>query len=45
MNRLITSAEKEGAKILLDGRNPKVPGFPNGNFVGPTVIDYVEENM
>lgn len=24
---------------MLDGRNPKVPNFPKGNFVGPTIID------
>lgn len=42
---LIASAEKEGAKILLDGRNCKVDGFPNGNFVGPTIITGVTANM
>lgn len=24
--------------MLLDGRNVKVDKYPNGNFVGPTVI-------
>ncbi|KAF5323622.1 hypothetical protein D9611_005766 [Ephemerocybe angulata] len=36
---LIGSAEQEGGKILLDGRNITVPGYENGNFVGPTIID------
>lgn len=36
--RLIDSAEREGAQILLDGRGKKVEGFPNGNFVHPTLI-------
>jgi malonate-semialdehyde dehydrogenase (acetylating)/methylmalonate-semialdehyde dehydrogenase len=36
---IIASAEKEGAKIVLDGRNIQVDGFPNGNFLGPTIID------
>ncbi|KAF8147503.1 Aldehyde/histidinol dehydrogenase [Mycena galopus ATCC 62051] len=36
---LIDSAEKEGAKILLDGHNKQVPNFPNGNFVGATLIE------
>lgn len=36
---LIASAEKEGGRILLDGRNVQVPGYPLGNFVGPTVIE------
>jgi malonate-semialdehyde dehydrogenase (acetylating)/methylmalonate-semialdehyde dehydrogenase len=30
---LITSAEKEGARIVLDGRGYKPEGFPNGNWV------------
>jgi malonate-semialdehyde dehydrogenase (acetylating)/methylmalonate-semialdehyde dehydrogenase len=42
---LIDSAEKEGAKIILDGRNAKVPGYENGHFVGPTVIDQVTPDM
>ena len=41
----ITSAEKQGAKILLDGRQPNVPGKENGYYVGPTVIDYVTPDM
>lgn len=31
--RLIASAEKEGAKIVLDGRGFKPEGFPDGNWV------------
>ena len=42
---LIGSAEKEGATILLDGRNVKVPDYPNGNFVGPTIITNMKTNM
>lgn len=42
---LITSAEKEGAQILLDGRNCTVPGYESGNFVGPTIITGVEPHM
>ncbi|TDL28600.1 methylmalonate-semialdehyde dehydrogenase [Rickenella mellea] len=38
---LITSAEEEGGRILLDGRNVVVPDYPDGNFVGPTVIEAV----
>ncbi|KAH7879341.1 methylmalonate-semialdehyde dehydrogenase [Lentinula edodes] len=36
---LIASAEKEGGKILLDGRGIQVPDYPNGNFVGATIIE------
>jgi malonate-semialdehyde dehydrogenase (acetylating)/methylmalonate-semialdehyde dehydrogenase len=41
----ITEAEKEGAKILLDGRNYMVKGNEKGFYVGPTVIDYVKPEM
>lgn len=33
---LITSAEEEGATILLDGRGFTPKNYPNGNFVSPT---------
>lgn len=35
----------EGAKLLLDGRNVRVEGCPNGFFVGPTVFDGVTPSM
>lgn len=41
----ITEAEKNGAKILVDGRNTKVEGKENGTYVGPTVIDFVTPDM
>lgn len=41
----ITQAEKEGAKIVVDGRNTKVVGKENGTYVGPTVIDFVTPEM
>lgn len=33
------------AKVLLDGRGVKVPGFEKGNFIGPTVIDHAGPGM
>lgn len=36
---LTGSVEKEGGKIVLDGRDYKHPDFPNGNFVGPSIIE------
>lgn len=45
VERLIASAEKEGATILLDGRDYKPANYPNGNFVGPTIITGVEPHM
>uniref|UniRef100_A0A8C6WKT3 Methylmalonate-semialdehyde/malonate-semialdehyde dehydrogenase [acylating], mitochondrial n=1 Tax=Neogobius melanostomus TaxID=47308 RepID=A0A8C6WKT3_9GOBI len=35
----------EGAQVLLDGRNVKVKGYENGNFVGPTIIGNVTPEM
>lgn len=45
IERLIASAEEEGAEILLDGRNIQVPNFPKGNFIGPTIITNVKPHM
>jgi malonate-semialdehyde dehydrogenase (acetylating)/methylmalonate-semialdehyde dehydrogenase len=45
IERYITSAEKQGAKILVDGRNTVIKGKENGFYVGPTVIDYVTPDM
>jgi malonate-semialdehyde dehydrogenase (acetylating)/methylmalonate-semialdehyde dehydrogenase len=39
---LIDQAAREGAKVELDGRNPQVPGYPQGNFIAPTVISGVK---
>lgn len=41
----ITEAEKQGAKVLVDGRGAKVNGKENGTYVGPTVIDHVKPDM
>ena len=35
----VDTAEKNGAKILIDGRNPSVPGFEGGYWLGPTLIE------
>ena len=37
----IEIAEKDGAKVVVDGRNPKVDGEPGGFWLGPTLIDQV----
>src|SRR5436190_1121642 len=41
----ISEAERNGAKILLDGRGAVVAGRENGTYVGPTVIDHVKPGM
>ena len=38
---LIGVGEKQGAKVLLDGRNARIPKHEIGNFVKPTVLDGV----
>uniref|UniRef100_A0A7S3N1A6 methylmalonate-semialdehyde dehydrogenase (CoA acylating) n=1 Tax=Strombidium inclinatum TaxID=197538 RepID=A0A7S3N1A6_9SPIT len=42
---IIASSESDGSKILLDGRKPNVPGYENGFFLGPTVIDHAGPGM
>ena len=41
----IDAGEKEGAKLLSDGRNMKLQGYENGYFVGPTIFDEVKPDM
>ncbi len=36
---------KEGAKLLLDGRNLQVEGHSGGFYLGPTIFDQVTEGM
>ncbi len=42
---LIESGVKQGATLLLDGRDVKVPGYESGNFVGPTIFTDVRTDM
>lgn len=42
---LIEQGKKEGATCLLDGSDCSVDGFPNGNWVGPTVFSNVSTEM
>ena len=41
----ISEAERDGAKILVDGRGVVVEGKEGGTYVGPTVIDFVTPEM
>ena len=45
IERYITEAENQGAKILVDGRHATVKGKEKGTYVGPTVIDFVKPDM
>ncbi|CAH1956922.1 unnamed protein product [Acanthoscelides obtectus] len=42
IHRLIASGIEQGAKCPLDGRGIKVEKYPNGNFVGPTILADVQ---
>ncbi len=42
---LIASGVEQGANLLLDGRGVEVEGYPNGNFVGPTLFSGVTTEM
>lgn len=41
----IDKGVREGAELVLDGRNCKVEGYENGYYVGPTIFDHVTEDM
>src|SRR5437868_3363487 len=41
---LIGAGAGEGAKVLVDGRNSKIPKYEAGNFVRPTILDRVPQN-
>ena len=41
----IDMAVKQGAELLLDGRDLTVPGFEGGYYIGPTVLDNVTPDM
>ena len=45
VNGLIERGVADGATLALDGRQPDVPGYENGNFVGPTVFADVKPGM
>ncbi len=41
IEQLIQAGANEGATVLVDGRNKKVNGYEEGNFVFPTILDGV----
>ncbi len=42
---LVEDGIKEGARLELDGRTVKVPGYEKGNFIGPTIFSAVTPAM
>ncbi len=41
----IDAGVAEGAKLVVDGRAPRIPGYDKGFFVGPTLFDHVTPDM
>ncbi|MFR9718662.1 CoA-acylating methylmalonate-semialdehyde dehydrogenase [Aeromonas diversa] len=42
---LIEAGVREGAECLVDGRSVEVPGYPEGNWMGPTLFRGVTTEM
>ncbi|PKY02309.1 methylmalonate-semialdehyde dehydrogenase [Aspergillus campestris IBT 28561] len=45
VTEMIDRAVEEGAMVLLDGRDVHVPDYPDGNFLGPSILIGVETYM
>jgi malonate-semialdehyde dehydrogenase (acetylating)/methylmalonate-semialdehyde dehydrogenase len=45
IERLIGEGVEQGAALVVDGRNFKVPGRENGFFIGGTLFDHVTADM
>jgi len=45
ISSLLQSGVDQGAKLLVDGRNLKVPGHENGFFIGGSLFDHVTPEM
>ena len=41
----VDSGVEQGAKLVVDGRGLKVPGFENGFYIGPCLFDNVKPAM
>jgi malonate-semialdehyde dehydrogenase (acetylating)/methylmalonate-semialdehyde dehydrogenase len=41
----IDQGEREGAKLIVDGRNFRMQGYENGYFLGGTLFDHVTTDM
>jgi malonate-semialdehyde dehydrogenase (acetylating)/methylmalonate-semialdehyde dehydrogenase len=36
---LVDAGVREGGRLLLDGRDAEIPGFEQGNFIRPTILE------
>jgi malonate-semialdehyde dehydrogenase (acetylating)/methylmalonate-semialdehyde dehydrogenase len=44
VEQLIDKGVQEGARLLLDGRQPQISGYEQGNFIRPTILEGVPLN-
>ena len=42
---ILANCGSDGSEIVLDGRGIKVDGHPDGNWIGPTIIDHAKPGM
>src|SRR5438045_6577320 len=42
---LVASGEKEGAKVICDGRGARIDAAPNGFLMGAPIVDHVRDEM
>jgi len=42
VRNMISESVDDGAEILIDGRDVSVNNYPNGNFIGPTVLKNID---
>jgi len=45
VSRMIEDAVDEGADLVVDGRDFEHPDYPEGNFMGPTFLEGVTQDM
>ena len=45
IRKILDASEKAGVTFDLDGRGVSVAGYEEGNFIGPTILSGVKEDM
>src|SRR3954464_4184939 len=45
VQELVAIGEKEGARVVADGRGVRISDAPNGFFLGATILDGVQTSM
>lgn len=45
VTNFVAQGEREGARLVLDGRGATVSAYPDGHWVGPTVFEDVRPDM